>query len=65
METIKVTINKDATISYEVKGVKGKSCKDVTKFIDALSNTTIETKKTTEYYDQVPNGLLNKLNQGS
>jgi hypothetical protein len=54
MQKIKVTINKDATISYKVSGVKGKSCKDVTKFIDALSDKTIESIPTGEYYKQAP-----------
>lgn len=62
MQKIKVTIAKDGTISYEVSGVKGKSCKDVTKFIDLLSDKTLETKNTGEYYQQgEPNQLHNKL----
>jgi hypothetical protein len=50
MEQIKVRINKDGTLSYEVKGVKGESCKDLTKFIDALS-TRSESKNTNEFYE--------------
>ena len=46
METIKVTIMKDGSIEYKVSGVKGKSCKDVTKFIDLLSSRHISDTKT-------------------
>ena len=55
MQRIKVTINKDATIEYEVSGVKGKSCKDVTKFIDALSSKVVTTRNTHEYFLEPPN----------
>ena len=62
MQRIKVIINRDGTLEYEVSGVKGKSCKDVTKFIDTLSDKTIETKNTGEYYQQGnPNQIQNKL----
>ena len=50
MEQIKVTINKDGTLSYEVSGVKGSSCKDLTKFIDAMSKGG-ESKNTKEFYE--------------
>ena len=61
METIKVTINRDGTIEYKVSGVKGKSCADVTKFIDKLSERTIEDTKTNEYYMGNGNPQQNKL----
>lgn len=47
-ETIKVTIAPDGSLSYEVRGLKGKGCKDLTKAIDALGTVT-ETKLTEEY----------------
>lgn len=48
METINVVIQPDGALTYEVKGVKGKSCKDLTKAIDALGTVT-GTKTTSEY----------------
>lgn len=60
MQKIDITINNDATIEYKVSGVQGKSCKDVTKFIDLLSDKTLETKNTTEFY-QTPQKLQQKL----
>ena len=61
METIKVTIMKDGSIEYKVSGVKGKSCKDVTKFIDLLSSRPISDTKTNEYYLGSGNPQQNKL----
>lgn len=47
-EEIKVTIDRKGGISYTVKGVKGKSCKELTKAIDALGTVT-ESKNTAEF----------------
>lgn len=53
MEKIEVVIKKDGSVEYTVKGVKGKGCKDLTKFIDKLSDGQVnETKNTTEFYEQ-------------
>lgn len=48
MEKIKIKIKKNGSIEYEVQGVKGKSCKDLTKIIDKLSKV-VDTKNTPEY----------------
>ena len=56
MEKIDVIIKKDGSIEYTVKGVKGKSCKDLTKFIDKLSDAVKETKNTSEFYEQPKTG---------
>jgi Protein of unknown function (DUF2997) len=61
MEEIKVRINKDGTLSYEVKGVQGSSCKDLTKFIDAMSKG-VESKNTAEFY--MERGDDNRLTNG-
>ena len=61
MEEIKVTINKDGTLSYEVKGVKGSSCKDLTKFIDAMSSGH-DDHNTAEFHED--KGKDNLLNNG-
>ena len=60
MQEINLVINTDATISYDVKGVKGKSCKDVTKLIDSLGKVT-KSEPTPEMYQQAdPNRLTNR-----
>jgi len=50
MEKIEITIGKDASIEYEVSGVKGKSCTDLTKAIDEISGKVLESEKTAEYH---------------
>lgn len=52
-EEIKVVIAPDGSLSYTVKGVKGQSCKDLTKAIDALGTVT-ENKNTAEFCE-LPN----------
>lgn len=47
-ETISVDIAADGSLSYTVKGIKGRGCKELTKAIDALGTVT-ESKTTGEY----------------
>jgi hypothetical protein len=50
MQKISVTIDEDGTIQYDVKGVKGRSCKDLTKFIDSLAGgEVVESRNTGEF----------------
>ena len=52
MERIDILIKKDASIEYEVKGVKGKGCQELTKTIDEISGKVLESRKTNEYYEK-------------
>jgi len=52
MEKIDIIIKKDASMEYEVSGVKGKSCQDLTKLIDKISGKVLENKKTSEYHER-------------
>ncbi len=49
MEQINIKISPDGEIQYDVKGVKGAKCKTLTKFIDQLAGSVLETKVTGEY----------------
>jgi len=50
LEKIILNIDQAGNVTVETKGVKGKGCLDVSKFIEeALGNTT-EIKRTGEYY---------------
>lgn len=60
MEQIDVKINADGSLEYGVKGIKGKSCKDVTKLIDQIASV-VETKNTAEFC-ALPNTV--QLKQG-
>lgn len=62
MEEIKIKIHADATLSYEVRGVKGRTCKDLTKALDAISGKVLETKTTGEYHQ--PATVRADVNQG-
>lgn len=61
MEQINVTIKKDGTLSYEVKGVKGASCKELTKAIDAMTKGG-EHGTTQEFHEEKPD--VNRLTNG-
>ena len=59
MEQVIVTIDPQGGISYVVKGVKGRGCKELTKAIDQLGTVT-ESKNTLEY-NSVPNQLGQRI----
>ena len=53
MEKIILNIDQAGNVTVETKGVKGKGCLNVSKFLEeALGNTT-EIKRTGEYYAEV------------
>ncbi len=49
MQKISVKIKKDGSIEYGVEGVKGGSCKDITKVIDQISGGVISSEITGEF----------------
>lgn len=50
MQKIKVKIKADGGVEYEVQGVKGSSCRDLTRAIDAIvGGDVVETRNTAEY----------------
>jgi hypothetical protein len=52
-QDIEIVIGKDGKVSFTVKGVKGSSCLDETKFLEqALGGGVLEQAKTGEYYEQ-------------
>ena len=52
MEEIIILVGKDRKINLSVAGVKGTSCKDLTKAMEKALGTVTETKGTTEMYEQ-------------
>jgi hypothetical protein len=44
MPKITIVIGVDGALKYDVSGVQGKKCKDVTKFIDTLSDKVLDCK---------------------
>lgn len=63
MEQINIKISAEGEIAYDVKGIKGGRCKTVTKFIDQLAGSVLETKTTGEFC-QVETGVQQKLGGG-
>jgi hypothetical protein len=54
-QDIDIVISPKGEVSFEVKGVKGGSCLDETKFLEqALGGTTaiLDQQKTSEFYEQ-------------
>jgi hypothetical protein len=51
-QDIHITISPSGEVSFLVKGVKGSSCLDETKFLEeALGGEVLEREKTAEYYE--------------
>ena len=54
-QDIEIVINQKGEVTFEVKGVKGGSCVDETKFLEAALGgdaAVVEQQKTSEYYEQ-------------
>ena len=54
-QDIEIVINAKGEVTYQVKGVKGASCFDETKFLDqALGGdaAVLDSQKTSEFYEQ-------------
>lgn len=52
-QDIEITIAPDGKVSFTVKGVKGASCVDETRFLEeALGGGVLDREKTSEYYEQ-------------
>lgn len=52
MEKIIIRIKPDATTTIEVNGVKGASCKDLTKGLEEALGAVQSEEKTGEFYDE-------------
>ena len=53
-QDIEIVINAKGEVTYQIKGVKGASCMDETKFLDqALGGdaAVLDTQKTSEFYE--------------
>ena len=52
-QDIEIVINAKGEVTFQVKGMKGGSCLDETKFLEqALGGGVLEQQKTGEYYEQ-------------
>ncbi len=54
-QDIEIVINEKGEVTFQVKGVKGASCLDETKFLEAAlggEDAVVDQQKTGEYYEQ-------------
>lgn len=47
-----ITIPKGGDLEIEVDGIKGPSCKDITKALEKSLGTVTDSKKKAEFYEQ-------------
>jgi hypothetical protein len=52
VNTVIITIAPDGTPTINVNGVKGKSCKDVTKTVERALGSVVSDKETSEMYEK-------------
>ena len=52
---VTIDIDRQGGTVIKVDGVKGASCKDVTKALERSLGTVTQSKKTPEYYEQAEN----------
>ena len=51
-QDIEIVINAKGEVTFQVKGVKGGSCIDETKFLEsALGGVVVDQQKTSEFYE--------------
>jgi hypothetical protein len=51
-QDIEIVINAKGEVTFQVKGVKGGSCLEETKFLEnALGGAVIDQQKTSEFYE--------------
>lgn len=63
MEEIKITVKSGGSTQIEVNGVKGSSCKDMTRDLEKLLGITVSDQNTNEFYEQ-PNTLTQNQYNG-
>lgn len=49
---IEIIVDKKGNISYEILGMKGKSCLEETKFLDDALGKVVDRKHKREFYEQ-------------
>ena len=52
MEEVKIVVGKNGEVKIDVHGVKGGSCQEVTKELEAAFGSVVERRKTGEYYEE-------------
>jgi hypothetical protein len=62
---LEITISPDGEVTVRVRCVKGQSCVDETKFLEAALGGEVESRELTpEYYEQPVGGATNTQGSG-
>ena len=67
-QDIEITISPSGEVTFTVKGVKGSSCLDETKFLEAAlggEGAVVDQQKTGEYYEQSEGYASTTVGEGS
>lgn len=54
MQEIEISISPRGEVQFQVKGVKGGACLDLTRSLEASLGTVEDRQLTSEYYEQQP-----------
>jgi hypothetical protein len=63
MEEIIIEIDDEGAVEVKTKGFKGKGCLTASKWLEEQLGTTLETKRTSEYYAEETKEHV-KINRG-
>jgi len=63
IQEIDVFVKPDGTVSFEVRGVKGRKCLDITKGIEELLGGNVTQRDMTEDYNQAEQEQADSIEQ--
>ena len=65
IQEIDVFVKPDGTVSFEVRGVKGRKCLDITRGLEELLGGQVTQREMTEEYSQAEQEQADNLEQRS
>ena len=64
-QELEITISPTGEVTFTIKGVKGASCLDETKFLeDALGGGVLEHERTSEFYEETEGAYQTSFSGG-
>lgn len=65
IQEIDVFVKPDGTVTFEVRGVKGKKCLDITRGIEELLGGEVVSREHTSEFDEVDQEVTDTVDQRS
>jgi len=59
-QDIEISISPTGEVTFTVKGVKGSSCLNETKFLEEAIGEVVEREKTPEFYEESQGGYVSQ-----